>query len=94
MEKDSKCAFKQKRKSRLAQRIKEKAHLPITYGHQSHMNAAQAQHATAIRKAVVGRLHLGAAAPPLHAPIASPSTFAPLGGVTPLGVKHALASKA
>ena len=50
-------------KSILAQRINEKAYLPITYGRKTHIDVTQAHQQTAMLKAVVGRLHLGVAAP-------------------------------
>ena len=58
-----KVRIQTKRKSILTLRINEKAHLPITSGRKTHIDVTQAHQQTAMLKAVVGRLHLGVAAP-------------------------------
>jgi hypothetical protein len=62
VEKESKYAIRKAQKQTLQINI-EKARSPDKFGPQTHVEAVQAQHATAMRKAVAGRQHLGAAAP-------------------------------
>jgi hypothetical protein len=52
MEKRLKCAFRQKRKSRLAQRIKEKAHPTYKFGPSTDMGMIQAHLAAHNTKSV------------------------------------------